>query len=215
MFRSKPCIGATLVEVLIASALALMLTVLASQALVSAASHHQRIKAETALEATLLTTLDHIHSRLSESRLSKIEISPTGVVFPSPRTVTGELNVDPATGRLEWSSVGCFSFDATTERIEEFAAPLPSLAIPIYPMDLTPVHDLPYVATNGVPLKVAATGVVEFTLQYLQEDGPDPDQKPDIATRKSSTLLGLEIGLRAPKGSSGELLAEILVHCRN
>lgn len=99
--------GTTLIELLIACALAaLVLTGLST--LVVQAVHYQRaLEVSLSLQQQSLSVIARLTRELSEASPAGLRVEPEGVIFSSPRNAAGRIQVGPD-GRLLWSKVVCF-----------------------------------------------------------------------------------------------------------
>ena len=102
--------GASLVELLIASALFLMLSVALFQVMHTGSAFMRRSEASLDMQKELLLALTWIHKDMSESGARVFRKDPEGMVFANPRNLEGQLQLD-SVGRITWQRMVAYYVD--------------------------------------------------------------------------------------------------------
>lgn len=191
MNRSK---GRTLIEIMVASALLLLLTGLMLRVLTTSRQRLQRIEALINLEEQAVKAMAMVSSDLSEAHLHTVETpSSSFLVFSSPRSLSGKFVVAPS-GELRWSTVVCYrketigGDDKLIRQVEDMPdvdgeSPLPS--------ELVPPADLAFFTAGSGPRSKIADGFE--TLNVSVKDQTRFEVKLHLSKRLGNKTRGIRL----------------------
>lgn len=170
----KKPLGRTLLEVVVASAILLLVTGYMVQIMISSQRRLQRFEKLIEMEEHAIKALSQISVDLTETHPTAIETQgPKFVVFPSARQLSGQFALSPQ-GELMWSSVigyrgeGMGTESKLIRQVE--AIPVSPGEAP-NPLDLTPPLDLAYFEAGSGQKRLMARGFESLTLSSPSADG--------------------------------------------
>ncbi|MEW6284122.1 MAG: hypothetical protein AB1758_36245 [Candidatus Eremiobacterota bacterium] len=103
--------GASLIELVVASAL-VSLILLCTQQLIAGAVRYYRISTDTMeVQQNVLVSVTKLTTELGESSLMSVRVDlnpPGGVIFATPRDEEGNIKYDPASGKAIWKRLLCY-----------------------------------------------------------------------------------------------------------
>lgn len=187
--------GTSLVELFIATSLALTLLGLISMALSKGTRYYQRLLDAGELEERCMAVVELMSNELTESSLTGIHCAPDGIVFPCPRDEDGRLQNDPVNGQLRWPLLVCYYFDSTEKTLTRYFEVQANDSNPVDFTALHPSQGPSYFLSSGVSARQMCGDVNTFAVEFVQEDGSDADDKPDPTVRNRAEFLTLRLVL--------------------
>ena len=148
--------GFTLIEVLIASAMFLLMMTALYQSLVLAIRLYQKVRDASEIQAETLRVLSRLERSLAGAAASTIQVNPSPLdpvrnrfilfVSAEPDQVYGD--VDPTNGKLEWQRIVCFYVApapngrfSLLRKERKLASPLTSVLPSLVPSEAQMVSD--------------------------------------------------------------------------
>lgn len=167
--------GRTLIELIIASALMLMITAACAVALHSSIRYFRRVEALSEMENRLTSAMGLLAREGGESAIRSFywEPTPGALTFASPRDMSGALTFDHAAGnRLLFSRMIRYQVDPVSKDLVRLVAPIPTpIALAPHPIDsLTPPMNATFWADPSRERRVLAKGVADFTVEGVYID---------------------------------------------
>jgi type II secretory pathway pseudopilin PulG len=198
---NKSASGRTLVELMVSSAILLMLTGACAAALRASLDYHQRVQQQSQIEEDLLRAIGSLTRELGESspRAVHWQAAPIALTFPTPRDDDGALIIDHAAGnRIRWQTLLSYRLEGADKELKRYVDRLPALEISApNPLDLTPPRDDAYFAAAGREYKTLARGVTDFNLTAVAID--DYDESQTVVTDLSEADL-IKVFIRIEQG---------------
>jgi hypothetical protein len=161
-------------ELLIASAMMLLLLASCVTALRSAMQYYRRVSEQTEMENSLLIAIGAMTRDVAETApeaLAWQDVAPEGpsLTFPVPRDNQGNLLIDHSAGsRLLFGSMVSYRVEGSEKKLVRYQDPLADqIGVPPHPLSLTPPYDSTFYASTGRQPKVLAIGAVELTLTAI------------------------------------------------
>lgn len=180
-----------MLEAMIAGAIMLLLSSALVRVLMASYAHSQRVSGRLELNAQVLTALSHIKRELSESSLACVEVAdPQALIFPSPRTATG--NFDNDSGQLTYHKQVCYRTllaDGELRLVRQEEVLLAATPVPPEPLEMVPARDLPYFTASPLPARVIAKGLTRFACSLEVPDN-------DMRRGRIHLILGLQRSVR-------------------
>lgn len=186
--------GRTLIEIMVASALLLLLTGASAVALRSSAQYFRRVENLTLMENQLLQVLGMISREIGETSARSLHWtdSPPALTFALPRNEAGQLMVNHGGGgnTLLFSSLVRYSVDPASRDLRRFidSLPVPNSLAPHPINDLTPPRDEAYFADPTIDNRVLAQGVAVFGIEAVMLDPVNSTEIPTTDLERTDLL---------------------------
>lgn len=182
----------SLAEVLISSALMLLLLGSTMAALVAGKDRAARSSTQVLMEEEALSALTFVTTDLSETNLAAVHVpSDQFVVFPLPRNAVGKFTVEPD-GKLRWSTLIAYraeTINGEPHLIRQIADVADSVDEPMDPKFMTaPVPDAAYFARLSSPKRETARG---FQRLEVVPDGRALKLALEVSSQIGNRTLGL------------------------
>ena len=172
--------GRTLVELMVSSAIILMITAACAAALRASLDYHKRVQLQSQIEEDLLRIIGSLTRELGESTPDAVnwQVAPRALTFPTLRDPSGRLLIDHAAGnRIRWQTILSYRQEGPDDELKRYIDRLPSVEVAApHPMDLSPQRDDTYFAAPDREYKTLARGVTDFNLTALEIDENNENQ---------------------------------------
>lgn len=208
--------GRTLIELIIASALMLMITAACAVALRTSIRYFRRVEALSDMENRLASAMGLLAREGGESAIRSFDWEPTqgALTFASPRDMSGGLVFDHAAGnRLMFSRMIRYQVDPTSKDLIRLVAPIPvPIALAPHPIDsLTPPMNDAFWADPAINRRVLAKGVAAFTVEGVHIDTLSSVESVTAKVTEGTLLrVGLKLEQKFDKLYGVEVKLEIV-----
>lgn len=192
--------GRSLMELMVASAILMLLLASCALALRSAMQYHRRISEQTEMENGLMLAIGALARDGAETAPAAIaweDALPEGpaLTFPIPRGEDGSLLIDPTAGnKLLYGSIVSYRVMGPNKEFRRYVDILdPPESSPVHPLNaLSPPRNAAYFQAPSRSHKTLAKGMVSFTCVAKALD-PDNGAEQDVATLAEGRIFRLRL----------------------
>jgi hypothetical protein len=165
-FSARNRRAATLIEVLVSSAIMVMVVAFGFTFLIQGTRYLRLNQRAIDAQKSGLFLVTQLQQELQSTRQTLIAAGPDGVVFPSSFKVDGITERDPMTQQLLWQNWVCYAYDAAAKTVVR-------RELPISPASTTPAGPPPVTAFSvATHQKLMASDISVFQLSQVTASPP-------------------------------------------
>ncbi len=185
--------GATLIEIMVASAVTFLIIFMAYDMLAAARRYYVKIQTMQEITDHSLYAMVRLTRELEETSARSIHIDsdPPGIVFASPRDLQGNFNYNPM-GGPSWTKYVCLYWDSSTRKLMKVDELLPGGHVSS-PPQIPPTRNTTFFATSSYPKTVLARDIAYFEITGTKPLSVSLECSKQIFGKTYSTKITTEV----------------------